>query len=74
MHNLSVKPQIFGDHKLVLLELCLKSHNNIKSLTIPNWKSYNTETLYTKLNGQPGSLGNFENMSVQEHWNAIEKS
>ena len=73
VRNVIVKSQIFGDHKLILVELILKSLNDIKSLTVRNWKCYNTITLCAMLTNELALLYNgVENLSVQEHWNVLE--
>ena len=47
VHNLTVKPQLFGDHKLVVVELTLKSENDTKTLLIRNWKNYKYMMLHS---------------------------
>ena len=70
VHSVCVKPQLFGDHKLVVVELILKSENETKTVVVRNWRNYNNVTLCAKLASEfEMSYNEFENLSAQEHWN-----
>ncbi len=73
--NVSNDFQIFGDHALVVVELCFKALNETRNFTVRNWNKYSTVNLNTKLSCELNlNTSEFEQMSVQDHWNTLENA
>ena len=73
--NVSNDFQLFGDHALVVVELCFKAANGSGVFTVRNWNDYSTVALNTKLLSELNVAHHESELtSVQDHWNVLENA
>jgi hypothetical protein len=65
----------FGDHALVVVELCFKAANASSVFMLRNWNDYSTVALNTKLLSELNATHHESELtSVQDHRNVLENA
>ena len=71
--NVSPCQPCFGDHTLVLIELCLKLPNEKIQITRRDWSSYCPKNYNNMLLDRIVSSNiSWQSLTVNEHWNTLE--